>query len=74
MVRWPKRFSNGTEIKNNGRPTLDVGMSISGMNENRMANPHETGSVWYSKTAAPPKYSAEEKAAWVADSIYYEMV
>ena len=63
IVRWPKRFSSGTDNQNSGRPTLDVGKSISGISENSIARPHETGSILYSKTAAPPKYSAVEKAA-----------
>jgi len=44
-------------------------MSMSGMKEKSMARPQETGSVGYSKTAAPPRYNAVEKAAWVAASI-----
>ena len=49
-------------------------MSISGMNENRIATAQVTGSVGYSNTAAPPRYSAVEKAAWVAANISNGMI
>jgi hypothetical protein len=41
----PTPSRNGTEIKNSGRPTLDVGMSMSDINENRIGRVLEDSSA-----------------------------
>ena len=41
----PTPSRNGTEVKNSGRPTLDIGMSISDINENRIGRVLEDSSA-----------------------------